>query len=631
MSKLYVGNLPSDCNESALRQLFQEHSLACTTILVKRGGYAFVDCADQSTADRAIDKLNGYTYLGSSLVVEPSVASSAKKRSGIAKALVSNIPAQARPEDLEALFSAYGQIQNIDKLSSRDPNTQTLLVSYETQEQVQHAVNQLNGYDFDGNPLKVEMSSAEGRRRGRSQRSGGVAFSGLPGSGRQTDFPLRILVQSDMVGAIIGRQGSTIRQITQVSRARVDVHRKDNVGSLEKAITIYGNPENCTNACKKILDVMQQEATSTNKGEITLKILAHNNLIGRIIGKGGNTIKRIMQDTDSKITVSSINDINSFNLERIITVKGTIDNMSKAESMISSKLRQSYENDLQAMAPQSMMFPGLHPMAMMSTAGMGYSSRGPGLYGSGPAPYPYQGSLPTQQGVPASDTQETTFLYIPNNSVGAIIGTKGSHIRNIIRFSGASVKIAPLEQDKPAEQQTERKVTIIGSPESQWKAQYLIFEKMREEGYVAGTEDVRLTIEILVPSTQVGRIIGKGGQNVRELQRVTGSVIKLSEQQATPPSAEEETTVHIIGPFFSVQSAQRRIRAMVLQSGTPGGTGGTGSRAGRGSSQEGASRSKRDGSATSQGGMTSQPSSQQQSSGSPSSQQQQPPQSPQSQ
>ncbi|XP_012216783.1 insulin-like growth factor 2 mRNA-binding protein 1 isoform X6 [Linepithema humile] len=549
--------------------------------------------------------------------------------SGAAKVLISNLPVPFHSEDLELLLANYGQVQNIEKLSSRELNTQTLLISYETTEQAQQAVNQLNGYEYDGNPLKVEMSSAESRRRGRSQRSSGVAFSGLSGSGRQTDFPLRILVQSDMVGAIIGRQGSTIRTITQQTRARVDVHRKDNVGSLEKAITIYGNPENCTNACKKILEVMQQEANNTNKGEITLKILAHNNLIGRIIGKGGNTIKRIMQDTDTKITVSSINDINSFNLERIITVKGSIDNMSKAESMISSKLRQSYENDLQAMAPQSMMFPGLHPMAMMSTAGMSYSSRGSGLYGSGPAPYPFQGNLPPQQGIAASDTQETTFLYIPNNSVGAIIGTKGSHIRNIIRFSGASVKIAPLEQDKPAEQQTERKVTIVGSPESQWKAQYLIFEKMREEGYVAGTEDVRLTIEILVPSTQVGRIIGKGGQNVRELQRVTGSVIKLSEQQATPPSAEEETTVHIIGPFFSVQSAQRRIRAMVLQSAAPGGTGGAGSRAGRGSSQEGTSRSKRDGSATSQSGTTSQSGSQQQSSGSPSSQQQ-PPQQPQS-
>lgn len=235
-----------------------------------------------------------------------------------------------------------------------------------------------------------------------------------------------------------------------------------------------------------------------------MKILAHNNLIGRIIGKNGNTIKRIMQETETKITVSSINDINSFNLERIITVKGSIDSMSKAESQISSKLRQSYENDLQAMAPQSIMFPGLHPMAMMSTGnGMGFPGRG--MY-PGPGYSMYQPQTTT--GVPANhtDAQETTYLYIPNNAVGAIIGTKGSHIRNIIRFSGASVKIAPLEADKPPEQQTERKVTIIGSPEAQWKAQYLIFEKMREEGFVSGTDDVKLTVEIMVSSSQVNTV-----------------------------------------------------------------------------------------------------------------------------
>ncbi len=74
-------------------------------------------------------------------------------------------------------------------------------------------------------------------------------------------------------------------------------------------------------------------------------------------------------------------------------------------------------------------------------------------------------------------------------------------------------------------------------------------------------EDVRLTVELLVPSSQVGRIIGKGGQNVREMQRTTSSVIKLPEQGA---STGEETTVHIIGNFFAVQSAQRRIRAMMM-------------------------------------------------------------------
>ena len=136
--------------------------------------------------------------------------------------------------------------------------------------------------------------------------------------GRQVDFPLRVLVSSDMVGAIIGRGGSTIRNITQQSRARVDVHRwsthnfsvkpvgnnlhlfsyrkMDHSQSLEKAITVYGQPENCTAACKRILEVMEEEARNVGKPtEISLKILAHNNLIGRIIGKQGGTIKKIME------------------------------------------------------------------------------------------------------------------------------------------------------------------------------------------------------------------------------------------------------------------------------------------------------------------------------------------------
>lgn len=127
------------------------------------------------------------------------------------------------------------------------------------------AAGGLNGVEFEGGKLHAESLDKQKRvARGRPGQYGGLPSGGGPG--RQTDFPLRLLVQSDMVGAIIGRQGSTIRQITQQSRARVDVHRKDNVGSLEKAITIYGNPDNCTNACKRILEVMQQEAFNTNKG-----------------------------------------------------------------------------------------------------------------------------------------------------------------------------------------------------------------------------------------------------------------------------------------------------------------------------------------------------------------------------
>lgn len=92
----------------------------------------------------------------------------------------------------------------------------------------------------------------------------------------------------------------------------------------------------------------------------------------------------------------------------------------------------------------------------------------------------YPAAGPSSAG--GGDAQETTYLYIPNNAVGAIIGTKGSHIRNIIRFSGASVKIAPLDEQKPQEAQNERKVTVVGSPEAQWKVNITKCRGARAEG-----------------------------------------------------------------------------------------------------------------------------------------------------
>lgn len=59
--------------------------------------------------------------------------------------------------------------------------------------------------------------------------------------------------------------------------------------------------------------------------EIVLKVLAHNNFIGRIIGKGGNIINTLKKDTDTKYArnMSSINnDSCSFSvlLYRVFTI-----------------------------------------------------------------------------------------------------------------------------------------------------------------------------------------------------------------------------------------------------------------------------------------------------------------------
>jgi len=495
---------------------------------------------------------------------------------------VSGVRVDCGDAELEAMLSAFGALSAVDRYESKDEGqTQVVYVRYDSVEAAQEAAKKIDGMILppQQTPLKAERIMDKPRRQPREQQEGsprGRKAGGGPA--RHAEFPLRILVASDLVGAVIGRKGATIRAITQSSRARVDVHRKDNAGSLEKAITIYGNPENCSAACKRILEVMRDEYQATSKqGEVQLKLVAHNNLIGRIIGKGGATIKKVMDDTNTKVMVSSVNDVNSFNLERVITIKGAIEDISRAESAISTKLRQSYESDLQSFAPQSAMFPGLHPMAMMSTGAGGPHARGdryggpmggpPGpMYGGGPQGPGYPPMYPTAFGNQSCDNfEETAFLYIPNYSVGAIIGTKGSHIRNIIRFSGASIKIEeqpnpPMEDSPNPNEVPERKVTIVGTPEAQWKAQYLVFEKIRDE-YGGGYDDVKLTVELVIPSSHVGRLIGKGGQNVRDLQRSTGAAIKLPQQSSA--AQDTDACVQIAGQFYSVQSAQRRVRSMV--------------------------------------------------------------------
>ena len=90
---------------------------------------------------------------------------------------------------------------------------------------------------------------------------------------------------------------------------------------------------------------MKDEGEKLNKPELCLKILAHNNFVGRIIGKNGRVINDIKEKTNTRISVSSIYDMNSFSLDRTITISGSIEEMSTAQSRIYEILRQSCEQD----------------------------------------------------------------------------------------------------------------------------------------------------------------------------------------------------------------------------------------------------------------------------------------------
>uniref|UniRef100_A0A8B9II30 Insulin like growth factor 2 mRNA binding protein 2 n=1 Tax=Anser cygnoides TaxID=8845 RepID=A0A8B9II30_ANSCY len=453
------------------------------------------------------------------------------------------------------------------------------------------AIEKLSGHQLESYSFKVsyipdeEVSSPpppqRSRRGGHSSREQGSSPGGSS-QPKQLDFPLRMLVPTQFVGAIIGKEGLTIKNLTKQTQSKVDIHRKENAGAAEKPITIHATPEGCSEACRMILDIMQKEADETKSAEeIPLKILAHNSLVGRLIGKEGRNLKKIEQDTGTKITISPLQDLTIYNPERTITVKGSTEACSNAEVEIMKKLREAYENDVVAVNQQANLIPGLnlsalgifstglsmlpssagargaaaatpyHPFAQSGRRRTSSSAYLSGLYGASPV-----GAFPHQHPLPE---QEVVNLFIPTQAVGAIIGKKGQHIKQLARFAGASIKIAPAEGPDASE----RMVIITGPPEAQFKAQGRIFGKLKEENFFNPKEEVKLEAHIKVPSFAAGRVIGKGGKTVNELQNLTSAEVIVPRDQT--PDENEEVIVKIIGHFFASQTAQRKIREIVQQ------------------------------------------------------------------
>ncbi|XP_037542852.1 insulin-like growth factor 2 mRNA-binding protein 2a isoform X2 [Nematolebias whitei] len=569
MNKLYVGNLSPSVTVEDLTQLFGETELPAPEQVLLKSGYAFVDFPDPNSAIKAIESLSGKAEIhGKVIEVDYSVPKKLRSR----KIQIRNIPPHLQWEVLDGLLAEYGTVENVEQVNT-DTETAVVNVTYATKEEAKVAIEKLTGQQFDDYSFKVSYimdmdaappNQAPRTRRGvRSSRDQGAPEPGPSGGFgsprlRQPDFPLRMLVPTQFVGAIIGKEGLTIKNVTKQTQSKVDIHRKENAGAAEKPITIHSTPEGCSSACRMILDIMRKEANETKMTEdIPLKILAHNSLVGRLIGKEGRNLKKIEEDTGTKITISSLQDLTIYNPERTITVKGSLETCCKAEEEIMKKLREAYENDIAAV---NVLPPAAGPRGTVPPvvpAGynpfLGHSSHLGSLYG-----VPSASAMSHQHSQQAPE-QEVVYLFIPTQAVGALIGKKGQHIKQLAHFAGASIKIAPAESPDV----TERMVIITGTPEAQFKAQGRIFGKLKEENFFSGKEEVKLETHIKVPSTAAGRVIGKGGKTVNELQNLTSAEVIVPRDQI--PDENDEVFVKISGHFFASQTAQRKIREIIQQ------------------------------------------------------------------
>ncbi|XP_022452826.1 poly(rC)-binding protein 3 isoform X10 [Delphinapterus leucas] len=206
---------------------------------------------------------------------------------------------------------------------------------------------------------------------------------------------------------------------------------------------------------------------------LTIRLLMHGKEVGSIIGKKGETVKKMREESGARINISEGNCP-----ERIVTITGPTDAIFKAFAMIAYKFEEAYTIQGQYAIPHPDLTK-LHQLAMQQTPFPPLGQTNPAFPGE---KLPLHSSEEAQNlmgqssGLDASPPASTHELTIPNDLIGCIIGRQGTKINEIRQMSGAQIKIA-----NATEGSSERQITITGTPANISLAQYLINARLTSE------------------------------------------------------------------------------------------------------------------------------------------------------
>lgn len=134
----------------------------------------------------------------------------------------------------------------------------------------------------------------------------------------------------------------------------------------------------------------------------------------------------------------------------------------------------------------------------------------------------------------------TIRLIMQGKEVGSIIGKKGEIVNRFREESGAKINIS--DGSCP-----ERIVTVTGTTTAIYTAFKLITKKFEEwcsqfnDGTTSGGK-TQIPIRLIVPASQCGSLIGKGGSKIKEIRGSTGCSIQVASEML-PNSTERAVTL----------------------------------------------------------------------------------------
>lgn len=399
------------------------------------------------------------------------------------------------------------------------------------------------------------------------------------------DTVFRYLCPVKKIGSVIGRGGDIVKQLRNDTRSKIRIGEAI-PGCDERVITIY-SPSDETNAFgdgEKVLspaqdalfrihdrvvaDDARSEDSPEGEKQVTAKLLVPSDQIGCILGRGGQIVQNIRSETGAQIRI--VKDRNmplcALNSDELIQISGEVLIVKKALLQIASRLHENPSRSQNLLSSSG----GYPAGSLMSHAG------GPRLVGLAPLMGSYgrdagDWSRPLYQ-PPRNDPPATEFfirLVSPVENIASVIGKGGALINQLRQETRATIKV-----DSSRTEGNDCLITISArevfedaySPtiEAVMRLQPKCSDKVeRDSGLVS------FTTRLLVPSSRIGCILGKGGAIITEMRRMTKANIRILGKENLPKVAsDDDEMVQISGELDVAKEAliqiTSRLRANVF-------------------------------------------------------------------
>jgi len=350
------------------------------------------------------------------------------------------------------------------------------------------------GLDGDGPDSKKRFDMMMSSENG----PGAAIPGGMPGAGGggpEVPTSEMIMVPDKMVGLIIGRGGESIMRLQSETGCKIQMHplqmAPDASGNAERQCTLSGMPSAIAAAKNNITSIIANEGSmrggggggyggggggghpGAGGGGGFFEMMVPGHKVGLIIGKGGEQIKQLQEQSGCKIVI--IQDTPEAAMEKPLRITGSPEAVETAKQLVTEVLANIDDRD-------SFGGRGRGRGGMRGGRGGGFGGRGgPGGRGGGRGGYgggSWGGGAGGEYGA-----QHTDYVLVPSNKCGLIIGKGGETIKQINQSTGAHCEI---DKNAPPDSR-DKNFVIRGSVDAVERAKNMILDKLGGgEGYGGG-------------------------------------------------------------------------------------------------------------------------------------------------